>query len=332
MKEVQALYQWYMNNKRDLPWRINQDPYRVMVSEIMLQQTRVEAVIAKYNAFLDLFPDVKSLALASEQDVLLAWQGLGYYRRARNLKKTCETIYFEYSNQFPQSYVNLLKLPGIGDYSASAISSIAFSEKRPVLDGNVIRILSRIFALAGDPKVVAIKKNFQKCLAEQFFYDQDPGNYNQALMELGALICTPKQVKCELCPVSTACLAKERDQIELYPELVKKEKKVKVFLYFYMDLIEDQIHIADQNWKNYQEGYISPPYFESNVAMSDLEIQQNLKLDDQSLMVQFKHSITKYNIDCRVYAKSNHVIEKYAQNNLAKTGFLLKALKKFKVI
>ncbi|PCJ16404.1 MAG: A/G-specific adenine glycosylase [Candidatus Cloacimonadota bacterium] len=330
MSKVIQLYQWYMHNQRDLPWRKNKDPYKILVSEIMLQQTRVEAVIIKYNAFIKKFPDLKSLAQAQEDSVLKAWEGLGYYRRARNLKKTCELIYYEYSNKFPRYYVNLLKFPGIGEYTASAVASIAFGENVAVLDGNVIRIISRIFMLDGDPKKSDIRKKFMKCIIDDFFYEKDSGNYNQAMMELGALICTPKSPKCHLCPVNDSCISKKENKIDEYPQILKPVKKVKVFLYFYLDVIDKKIQLTSNNWKSYQKGYICPPFFESETLLNDEQIKKIMKINENSLKIVFKHNITKYNIECIVYAKSKSVIEFYEKCEQAKSGFLLKALSKFK--
>ncbi|MCO4784038.1 MAG: A/G-specific adenine glycosylase [Candidatus Cloacimonetes bacterium] len=329
MSSAKILYDWYLLNKRDLPWRVNQDPYRVMVSEIMLQQTRVEAVIPKYNAFIKQFPDLKSLALAKEQDVLIAWQGLGYYSRAKNLQKACKTIYRELENSFPKYYVNLIKLPGIGDYTASAVSSICFNEKRPVLDGNVIRIVSRIFKIDGDPKLSKVRQSLLERIQSSFFYDEDPSNYNQAMMELGALICVPKAPKCHICPISHACKAFNTNSVDLFPVKPKKLIKEKVFLYFYLSSKDKQIELSKETWKNYQSSYISPPFYESHVEQSDVDVLKGFGETKFAKKVCFSHSITKYKIAVTVYAKSLEDIELYRQEKLPKSGFLIKALKKF---
>lgn len=329
MSMIQKLYDWYLIHKRDLPWRLDQDPYRVMVSEIMLQQTRVEAVIPKYSAFMDKFPTLESLALASEQDVLIAWEGLGYYSRAKNLQKACQSIYHDLDNVFPKYYVNLLELPGIGDYTASAISSICFNEKRPVLDGNVIRIVSRIFLMKEDAKQAKVKKSFMDRIYQDFFFEKDPSNYNQAMMELGALICIPKNPKCSICPVSETCQAFQKKVIDDYPFKAKKLKKETIYLYFYLNATNEMIHIASQSWRNYQKSYLSPPFYESNTKLSDLEAFDFLQEKPCKLKVSFTHSITKYKILCTVYAKSKKVIDLYRNTKLPKSGFLIKALNKF---
>lgn len=328
MSNILKLYEWYLKCKRDLPWRKNLDPYRVMVSEIMLQQTRVEAVIPKYNAFMEKFSTLEQLATASEEDVLIAWEGLGYYSRAKNLQKACKYIYFELENEFPKYYVNLIELPGIGDYTASAISSICFNENRPVLDGNVIRIVSRIFLLDGDAKKSSVKRLFMDCIHKSFFYKDDASNYNQAMMELGALICTPKSPKCDICPVADGCRAFELSLVHKYPYKAKKTQKEEVYLYFYLNAKDGEIRLSDTSWKNYQSSYISPPYYESSSPLSDLEAVAMLKEDITSYKAVFTHSITKYKISCTVFAKSVEVIDLYRKTNKPKSGFLVKALKK----
>jgi A/G-specific adenine glycosylase len=202
-----SLLIWYRRHKRDLPWRRTQDPYRIWVSEIMLQQTRVAAVIPYYERFLTLFPDVPTLASAPEQALLAAWAGLGYYSRARNLQKAARAI-VELPH-FPGDYAALRDLPGVGDYTAAAVASIAFGKPHAVLDGNVLRVLSRMLAERGDIKSDPVRKKL-RAHAEKFLDRKRPGEFNQALMELGATICTPKQPSCGNCPVRTHCQAREQ--------------------------------------------------------------------------------------------------------------------------
>jgi A/G-specific adenine glycosylase len=197
---------WYRKCKRDLPWRLSRDPYRVWVSEIMLQQTRVAAVIPYYERFLERFPDVNALASAPEQELLAAWAGLGYYSRARNLQKAAQKI--RELGGFPRDYSSLRSLAGVGDYTAAAIASIAFDLPHAVLDGNVLRVLSRFTGERGNVDSVPVR-NRLRGVAEQILAPKRAGEFNQALMELGATVCLPRQPQCPLCPVARLCVARQ---------------------------------------------------------------------------------------------------------------------------
>ena len=201
------LLAWYRKNKRDLPWRRTQDPYQIWISEIMLQQTRVAAVVPYYARFLALYPDAASLARAREQDLLAAWAGLGYYSRARNLQKAARNIVE--LGEFPREYHTLRALPGIGDYTAAAVASIAFGSPHAVLDGNVARVLSRLAAESGDIKSEIVRKRL-RAIADNLLDRKRPGEFNQALMELGATVCLPKAPLCERCPVRHDCEARRQ--------------------------------------------------------------------------------------------------------------------------
>jgi A/G-specific adenine glycosylase len=196
-----ALLRWYDQNRRDLPWRRTRDPYRIWLSEIMLQQTRVAAVLEHYRLFLESFPDVRKLAVASESAVLAAWSGLGYYRRARMLRQCAQKIMSDHHGQFPQTAQALQTLPGVGRYTAAAVASIAFSEPIAVVDGNVERVLQR---LAG--RSLTSKEMWQR--AQSTLSKSRPADFNQAMMELGAMICTPRQPKCGTCPIRKWCATK----------------------------------------------------------------------------------------------------------------------------
>jgi len=202
----ERLLAWFEKQARDLPWRRTSDPYRIWISEIMLQQTRVAAVIPYYERFLKRFPDVRALASAEESEVLALWSGLGYYNRARNLLRAARMIHE--SGRFPRSYEELRSLPGAGEYTAAAIASIAFGEPRAVVDGNVRRVLSRLSCGAEDTAG----------LAQRLLDRQRPGDFNQALMELGAEVCQPRSPRCDVCPVERYCEARKQGRQTEFPD------------------------------------------------------------------------------------------------------------------
>ena len=202
------LLQWYDEAKRDLPWRKTQDPYRIWVAEVMLQQTQVKTVLKYYDRFLQAFPTLKAFADASLEDVLRVWQGLGYYARARNLHRGARYILTELKGRFPDDFEALKKVPGIGTYTAAAVASIAFGRAAAVLDGNVKRVLSRIVLIDTELSDSRTKARLE-ALAQEILDPDRPGDFNQALMELGATICLPKRPKCLLCPVRAYCRAQQ---------------------------------------------------------------------------------------------------------------------------
>jgi len=220
---------WFSQFQRDLPWRRTKDPYRIWLSEIMLQQTRVAAAIPYYERFLQRFPDVHSLATAPEEEVLRLWSGLGYYSRARNLQKAAKEIVAKHKGQFPTRLDDALALPGIGSYTAAAILSIAFGQKQAVLDGNVARVLARLGGIRGDLRKLQRWQKLQKT-ANSLLEPKSPGDWNQAMMELGATLCTPKSPQCLLCPVALLCEGRRQGIAESLPERRKKRATVEVLL------------------------------------------------------------------------------------------------------
>ncbi|MGA8944039.1 MAG: A/G-specific adenine glycosylase [Thermoactinomyces sp.] len=219
------LLAWYSKNKRDLPWRQSKDPYKIWVSEIMLQQTRVDSVIPYFQRFISLFPSIEDLASAPEEQVIKAWEGLGYYSRAKNLHAAAKEIVFHGDGKIPSDRNSILKLKGIGSYTAGAILSIAFDQKVPAVDGNVMRVLSRLFALTDDISAVSTRKKMES-LAEQLIPEENPGDFNQALMELGALVCSPTSPTCLFCPVRLMCDAYEQGIEEKLPRKKKAKPPV----------------------------------------------------------------------------------------------------------
>jgi len=206
-----------------MPWRSKRTPYRVWISELMLQQTRVDQVTPYFNRFMKRFPTMKSLAAASQEDVLKIWEGLGYYSRARNLHKAARIIATQYKGRFPNSAEEIIQLPGIGSYTAAAIGSLAFNLDLAVLDGNVIRVLSRLFAYTKDTRSTVAKKELQQ-LADALLVKGNAGNFNEAMMELGATVCLPKNPKCGVCPLSSACLGHQSGHSTDYPVKAPKKK------------------------------------------------------------------------------------------------------------
>lgn len=220
------LLAWYDKGHRNLPWRINKSAYRVWISEIMLQQTRVEAVKPYYFRFMEAFPDIETLSEAQDELLLKYWEGLGYYSRVRNIKKAAIIAMQEYGGELPHSYQELLRLPGIGSYTAGAIASIAYNEPIPAVDGNVLRIISRLRMDGEDILSASVKKRVE-CELMPIIPENRPGDFNQAMMELGATVCIPNgQPKCEECPWKSFCLAKINGCIMDYPQKAKKKKRV----------------------------------------------------------------------------------------------------------
>jgi len=223
------LLAWFSARKRDLPWRRTKDPYRVWLSEIMLQQTRVAAVVPYYESFLARFPDMQALGRAGAEAVLSHWAGLGYYSRARNLLRAAQEIVARHDGRFPKEYDAALALPGVGRYTAAAVLSIAYDKPLAVLDGNVARVLARLDALHGDLRAPALWRKLEDA-AQGLLARKAPGDWNQAMMELGATVCIPKSPKCGECPVAGWCLARELGIAGQLPDTRKKRASVQVTL------------------------------------------------------------------------------------------------------
>ncbi len=270
----QELKKWYAANKRDLPWREINDPYKIWISEIILQQTRVAQGHDYYLRFISQFPDVKSLAAASEDEVLRIWQGLGYYSRARNLHQAAGQIMSEHGGEFPRTYEQVRQLKGIGDYTAAAICSFAYNMPYPVLDGNVFRVLSRLFGIQTPIDTTEGKKEFTH-ISQMLMDKREPGTYNQAIMEFGALQCTPSNAACHKCPLLETCAAARMHMVDKLPAKANRTKvSDRYFNYFFFNVNEYTFLQKRGNndiWKHLYE----LPLIETDTAVPTEEILQH---------------------------------------------------------
>jgi len=297
------LIRWYNENRRDLPWRETNDPYKIWVSEVMLQQTRVAQGLNYYLRFIEKFPSVKLLAQSSEKEVLKMWQGLGYYSRARNMHSAAKTIVSNYNSKIPNTYREIITLKGIGEYTAAAVLSIAFNKPYAVVDGNVYRLLSRLFAIDTPIDSTAGKKQFAN-LAHDLLNTHNPGLHNQAIMDFGAIQCTPALPLCHSCPFRHLCSA---NKLNIQLKFPIKQNKTKVrkryFHYFYIEF-EGSIYLnkrkSNDIWKNMYEF----PLIETdkkmslsdlmktasfNTLFSDAEITFHQKLKTQKHLLTHQH-------------------------------------------
>lgn len=223
-KIVKPIVKWYQNQEKELPWKQDKEPYHIWVSEIMLQQTRIEAVKKYYTRFMQELPTIQDLADVPEEKLLKLWEGLGYYSRARNLKKAAIQIEQDYKGRMPTTYTELLELSGIGEYTAGAIASISYNEKVPAVDGNVLRVISRLLASKADVLLPETKRNITKKLLE--IMPEEAGDFNEGLMELGEKICIPNTIPlCEKCPVQEFCIANQKKLTTQIPVRIKKQKR-----------------------------------------------------------------------------------------------------------
>jgi len=266
---------WYGLNKRDLPWRSTSNPYHIWLSEIILQQTRVNQGLSYYFEFVSAFPTVTDLANAPEDQVLRLWQGLGYYNRARNLQASAKYIDEELNGVFPSTYEELLRLKGVGDYTASAVASFAFNERVAVLDGNVFRVLSRFFGVYDDIALGRSRKVFKDILTEILPETGEGCHvFNQAMMEFGALLCTPKKPKCELCPVRTSCFAVEKNEQGILPVKVKKTKvRIRHIYYLIINNEDDNLVMQKRDNSDVWAGLYDFPLVEKEFKLSEQELK-----------------------------------------------------------
>ena len=309
MKFSEKLIEWYRVNKRNLPWRLTKQPYKIWVSEIILQQTRIEQGEKYYYAFLEKYPNISELAKTNDEELLKVWEGLGYYSRALNMLKASRVVLNNYKGIFPSNYDDLIKLPGIGDYTASAISSICNNEVQPVVDGNVFRFLSRMFKI--DLPIDKLKtKTYFKKLGFKLIDVVNPGDFNQAMMDYGSIVCRPKKFQCEKCLFSSNCKAFNSNTVMLYPF---KEKRIKIkhrFLNYIFIITNDRKTLIKKRngngiWKNLYEF----PLIETKKESSVNEIIK--KLDFKYLKFisekKIKHKLThqQLNISFFTFKVSN---------------------------
>ncbi|MCL9806081.1 A/G-specific adenine glycosylase [Flavobacterium amniphilum] len=318
MNFSKTLITWYLENKRDLPWRNTTNPYHIWLSEIMLQQTRVAQGLPYFLAFTETFPTVSDLAKAEEEKVLKLWQGLGYYSRARNLHATAKHIAFNLEGNFPDNYNDLLKLKGIGEYTAAAIASFSFNEKTPVVDGNVFRVLARYLGITTDIASPKAKREFTQ-LAEELIDAANPALFNQAIMEFGALQCTPKNPDCNICPLNNSCYALSQKKVGDLPVKVKKTKTRDRFLNYLFITDNNQKSIANKRtgkgiWQNLYEF----PLIETDNPETETEIKFRIHklypetslvtlLDSESIL----HKLSHQNLHIRFWKINlNHQLDK----------------------
>ena len=295
------LLKWYADNKRDLPWRENSLAYNVWLSEIILQQTQVNQGWAYYSRILRAYPTVSKLAEAKDDDFYALWAGLGYYSRARNILKTARMIVADYNCDFPTTKDTLLKLPGVGDYTASAISSICYNEPHLAMDGNLGRIFSRVFCFEGDIKKERFKKEL-KLLAMPFLSVDYPGDFNQALMDLGTAICKPKQPLCTECPIAEHCLAFDGNSQADYPVKSKPIKKEVLHLHYFVP--SNGLVQLKKRGKGIWNNLYEPPGFWKNesgeMVYSNCDGLENL-MNDANVKWTTKHLLSHKTMYISIY-------------------------------
>lgn len=306
---AQTLLHWYERHKRPLPWRETLDPYAIWLSEVILQQTRVQQGLPYYLDFINTYPTVTHLAMAPDDEVMRHWQGLGYYSRARNMLHTARTIARERQGAFPTTYRDLLKLRGIGPYTAAAIASFAFREKVAVLDGNVFRVLARVFGLSQDIASPAGKKAFQS-LADTLISPEHPDTYNQAIMEFGALQCTPTMPDCLFCPLQQQCLAFRQGLVSALPHKAKGRASRARYFHYLVLCWQNQFYLKKRSQSDIWQGLYDFYLHETDSAdFSWPENQEALNLEALGIVLTsyqaplhtYKHQLTHQKIHARFH-------------------------------
>lgn len=323
MQNVSDIIKWYKKNFRDLPWRTTVDPYKIWLAEVILQQTQIVQGLDYYHRFVAEYPDIYRLAAADEEAVLKLWQGLGYYSRARNMLKTARIIVDQYHGKFPQNKKVLMSLPGIGDYTSSAILSFSFNLPYATLDGNVYRVLTRYYNIDTPIDTPAAKKICSDIL-EGMISQADPRLFNNAMMELGATVCKPDQPKCDICPLFVDCQARKIDKIKFLPQKSKKlSKKTRYFNYLYIKY-KDDFFIQKRPESGIWANLFELPLIESQDKMGIESIRNEIKkwypeLTIESLRQQdsFKHVLTHQVLEIQFWAlETNHINQNILKNCL----------------
>ncbi|MDG5490446.1 A/G-specific adenine glycosylase [Psychroserpens sp. SPM9] len=331
MNFTQDITNWYSNNKRNLPWRKTKNPYPIWLSEIIMQQTQVKQGLPYYEAFVSHFPTVFDLANADEESILKLWQGLGYYSRARNLHASAQYIVNDLNGEFPSTFTELLKLKGVGDYTASAIASICYNEPAAVVDGNVYRVLSRYFGI--DTPINSSKgiKTF-KALATTLIDPVNPGDYNQAIMEFGAIQCKPVNPDCNVCPLNTSCIALQKNNVGALPVKLKKTKVTKKHFNFLVIISADkQIVFEKRHRKGIWQNLYQFPLVETKSPLTPEEFKTEPKITSVFKDLTFEYHL--YNTNERVHKLSHqHLYTKFwivEVEQLPKKGISISELNRY---
>jgi A/G-specific adenine glycosylase len=301
------LIRWYQKHARDLPWRRTDDPYRIWISEIMLQQTTVVAVVPYFDRFLDRFPDVQTLAAADEAEVLKLWEGLGYYSRARNIHKAAKAVVAHHEGVFPSEVAMLLELPGIGRYTAGAIASFAFDKRAPIVEANTLRLYCRLLGYAGDPRSTEGQRRLWE-FAEAILPKTQPGRFNQALMELGATVCSPRTPDCEHCPVQSYCRANLDQTQATIPQLARRAQITEV-TEASVAVRRNNAYLlrrrtAGERWAglwDFVRFELDAAAHESLHIVEQVQVQTGLQIDLGPQLAELKHGVTRYRITLKCF-------------------------------
>jgi A/G-specific adenine glycosylase len=307
---AKGLLKWFGAHARDLPWRRTRDPYAIWISEVMLQQTQVKTVIPYWERWMKRLPNVRALARASQHRVLKLWEGLGYYSRARNLQRAAKLIGANHDGEFPSDFEAVLNLPGIGRYTAGAICSIAFNQPHPVVDGNVIRVLTRLFAIRGNPKERRTNEKLWSLatslvtIAQRIDADDGCSHLNQSIMELGATICLPQNARCNECPVRKLCLARMTEQVDRFPELPQRASAVKRHVAAFVFERRGRFLVRQRPTGVVNHGLWEFPNIEVNNGLTVSELARKhlgLDLSRAQKLVTIRHTITRSHITMEVF-------------------------------
>jgi A/G-specific adenine glycosylase len=305
-----ALVGWYLINKRDLPWRSTHNPYHVWVSEVMLQQTQVNTVLPYYHRFLAHFENLMTLAQADLQQVLKVWEGLGYYARARNLHRAAGIVVHQYNGIIPNRWENFRKLPGVGDYIAAAVLSIAFEKPYPAVDGNVKRVLARLFVLEEPVNMSTSHKIFRDMFGK-LFDPQNPGTFNQAMMDLGAMICRPQRPLCQPCPLKGMCMAYRTGRVSDYPKRIKKTASPQYKIATGVVFKDQRVLITHRKpegllgglWE-FPGGKIKNGETAETACIREIKEEVNLVVEVNSHLCRIRHAYTHFRIVMDVFCCS----------------------------